>query len=131
MMELIGLMAGKLPMLGICLGHQALIAHYGGTIGRAEHVMHGKASDMVHDGSPLFEGMANPLSVARYHSLVGHVVPDCLHVPAKVDELPMAVVHPKDRAVGYQFHPESILTEQGAKLLNQTLNLLIKDVPLC
>ncbi|MBY6017226.1 aminodeoxychorismate/anthranilate synthase component II [Halomonas denitrificans] len=131
MMVLLEKLAGKLPILGICLGHQALIEHYGGKVGRADQVMHGKASAMTHDGSALFEGLPNPLSVARYHSLVGQRIPDCLRVPAQVDGMTMAVVHPQHRAVGYQFHPESILTEHGANLLSHTLTLLTEDRPLC
>ncbi|MBY5993840.1 aminodeoxychorismate/anthranilate synthase component II [Ferrimonas balearica] len=131
MMALLEKLAGRLPILGICLGHQALIEHYGGKVGRAEQVMHGKASAMTHDGSALFAGLPNPLSVARYHSLVGHRIPEALRVPATVDGMAMAVVHPEHRAVGYQFHPESILTEQGATLLTQTLELLTQDTPLC
>ncbi len=131
LMALLQRLAGKLPILGICLGHQALIEHYGGKVGRAPQVMHGKASAMAHDGGPLFAGLPNPLTIARYHSLVGLTLPDCLVVPASVDGLAMAVVHPQDRAVGYQFHPESILTEHGAALLSQTLELLTKETPLC
>ncbi|WP_067664398.1 aminodeoxychorismate/anthranilate synthase component II [Ferrimonas marina] len=131
LMALLDKVAGKLPILGICLGHQALIEHYGGKVGRAAQVMHGKSSAMAHDASPLFAGLPNPLTIARYHSLVGLTLPDCLHVPAQVDGMAMAVVHPQDRAVGYQFHPESILTEHGAALLSQTLSLLTQDVALC
>ncbi|WP_417345621.1 aminodeoxychorismate/anthranilate synthase component II [Ferrimonas sp.] len=131
MMRLIDLVAGKLPILGICLGHQALVEHYGGKVGFAGEVVHGKASPMTHDGGPLFSGMANPLPVARYHSLVAHTVPDCLKVPAKVDEMAMAIVHPQHRAVGFQFHPESILTLEGSGLLTRTLTLLTEDTPLC
>ncbi|WP_345337218.1 aminodeoxychorismate/anthranilate synthase component II [Ferrimonas pelagia] len=131
LMELLSLVAGKLPVLGICLGHQALIEHYGGRVGRAAKVMHGKSSPMQHDQSPLFDGLPNPLTIARYHSLVGLELPDCLHVPAQVDGMAMAVVHPEHRAVGFQFHPESILTEHGAALLSRTLDMLTKDAPLC
>ncbi|TKB49979.1 aminodeoxychorismate/anthranilate synthase component II [Ferrimonas sediminicola] len=131
MMRLLELVAGKLPILGICLGHQALVEHYGGRVGFAGEVVHGKASPMIHDGGPLFAGLANPLPVARYHSLVAEEVPDCLHVPAKVNTMPMAVVHPEHRAVGFQFHPESILTLEGSGLLTRTLTLLTEDSPLC
>ncbi|TKB58436.1 aminodeoxychorismate/anthranilate synthase component II [Ferrimonas aestuarii] len=131
MMALLKLVAGKLPILGICLGHQALVEHYGGKVSFAGSVVHGKASPMRHDNGPLFAGMDNPLSVARYHSLVAHEVPQCLHVPASVDEMPMAVVHNQDRAVGFQFHPESILTEVGSQLLTRTLTQLTEETPLC
>ncbi|WP_028117629.1 aminodeoxychorismate/anthranilate synthase component II [Ferrimonas senticii] len=130
LMDLIARCAGKLPMLGICLGHQALIEHYGGQVGRAAALMHGKSSPMQHDNGPLFAGMSNPLQVARYHSLVGLELPPSLEVVAEVDGMAMAVVHPSHRAVGYQFHPESILTEHGAQLLKQTLALLTGNQPL-
>ncbi|WP_298444237.1 aminodeoxychorismate/anthranilate synthase component II [uncultured Ferrimonas sp.] len=131
LMELIALCAGKVPMLGICLGHQAMIEHYGGKVGRAAQLMHGKSSPMQHDNGPLFAGLPNPLQVARYHSLVGLKIPAQLTVTAHVDEMAMAIVQPHDRAVGFQFHPESILTEHGALLLRQTLSLLTKEEPLC
>ncbi|SDK01569.1 anthranilate synthase, component II [Ferrimonas sediminum] len=131
MMTLLSLVAGKLPILGICLGHQALIEHYGGKVGFAGEVMHGKASPMSHDNGPLFAGMHNPLPVARYHSLVAHQVPECLTVPAQVGDMAMAVVHNQHRAVGFQFHPESILTQDGSELLTRTLNLLTEESPLC
>lgn len=131
LMELIALCAGKIPMLGICLGHQAMIEHYGGKVGRAASLMHGKSSPMQHDGGPLFADLPNPLQVARYHSLVGLTIPASLKVIAEVDQMAMAIVQPQDRAVGFQFHPESILTEHGAQLLRQTLQLLTTEDPLC
>ncbi|QIZ75871.1 aminodeoxychorismate/anthranilate synthase component II [Ferrimonas lipolytica] len=131
LMELISLCAGKLPMLGICLGHQAMIEHYGGKVGRAAQLMHGKSSPMQHNNSALFAGLPNPLQIARYHSLVGLEIPTALTVTAEVDGMAMAIVQPQDRAVGFQFHPESILTEHGAQLLRQTLTILTKEEPLC
>jgi anthranilate synthase component II len=86
--------------------------------------VHGKASPAVHDGTGVFQGLPSPLPVARYHSLVATQVPDCLKVIASTQEMPMAILHPEHRAVGFQFHPESILTTLGSTLLTQTLAFL-------
>ncbi|GLS84144.1 aminodeoxychorismate/anthranilate synthase component II [Paraferrimonas haliotis] len=124
MMALIERLAGKVPMLGICLGHQALVEHYGGTVDRAQQLMHGKASPTQHSGEGIFSGLANPLPVARYHSLVATHVPDCLTVSAVTDGMAMAIEHKDDPVVGFQFHPESIMTTKGSQLLIQTINQL-------
>ncbi|MCL1127155.1 aminodeoxychorismate/anthranilate synthase component II [Shewanella surugensis] len=124
MMQLIALLEGQVPMLGICLGHQALIEHFGGKIERANEVVHGKASPTLHQGEAMFAGLPSPLPVARYHSLVATRVPDCLDVIATTDNMPMAILHKAYRAVGFQFHPESILTTLGSQLLTQTLDYL-------
>ena len=128
MMALIAKVAGKVPMLGICLGHQAMVEYYGGTVARAPFVVHGKASPTFHDGTGVFAGLPSPLPVARYHSLVATHVPDCLQVIATTDAMPMAILHPEHRAVGFQFHPESILTTLGSTLLIQTLAFLTQDM---
>lgn len=128
MMALIAKVAGKVPMLGICLGHQAMVEYYGGTVARAPFVVHGKASPTFHDGTGVFAGLPSPLPVARYHSLVATQVPDCLQVIATTEAMPMAILHPQHRAVGFQFHPESILTTLGSTLLIQTLALLTQDM---
>ncbi|MCL2919555.1 aminodeoxychorismate/anthranilate synthase component II [Shewanella litorisediminis] len=124
MMALINLVAGKLPILGICLGHQALVEHYGGKVERAPSVVHGKASPTVHDGQGIFRGLPSPLPVARYHSLVATEVPDTLKVIATTEGMPMAVLQEEDKALGFQFHPESILTTLGSTLLVQSLEYL-------
>jgi anthranilate synthase component 2 len=118
---------GQYPVLGICLGHQAIIEAYGGKVGRAENVMHGKASLMTHDFTPVFKTLTNPLSIARYHSLVATSVPDCLQVIASIDRLPMAIIHPTDNMLGFQFHPESILTCDGSMLLSQAITYLTQN----
>ncbi|BFL84664.1 aminodeoxychorismate/anthranilate synthase component II [Shewanella baltica] len=128
MMALIAKVAGKVPMLGICLGHQAMVEYYGGTVARAPFVVHGKASPTFHDGTGVFAGLPSPLPVARYHSLVATHVPDCLQVIATTDAMPMAILHPEHRAVGFQFHPESILTTLGSTLLIQTLAFLTQEM---
>lgn len=127
MMELIGKVAGKVPMLGICLGHQAMVEYYGGKVERAPFVVHGKASPTFHNGQGVFANLPSPLPVARYHSLVATKVPDCLEVIATTDDMPMAILHPQHQAMGFQFHPESILTTLGSQLLTQTLAYLTQD----
>jgi len=132
LMSLIALCAGKFPMLGICLGHQALIQHYGGVIARAPEVVHGKSSNISHNQAGAFQDIANPLPVARYHSLVGSEMPAQLTMTAQVSlqtdneeiVLPMAIEHSEDAAIGFQFHPESILTTFGSNLLAQSLRHL-------
>jgi len=126
MIELIGLCKGQIPIIGICLGHQALIEQYGGVVGQAEQIMHGKSSLISHCGDRMFAGLKQPLSVARYHSLVGTSVPDSLEVVADFNGMCMAVYNEQDRVIGFQFHPESILTCEGAKLLETSLNLVTR-----
>jgi anthranilate synthase component 2 len=121
MPELLRTLRGRLPIIGICLGHQAIVEEYGGHVGQAGEILHGKASAVVHDGEAMFAGLSNPLPVARYHSLVGSNTPDELTVNASYNGMVMAVRHETDRVCGFQFHPESILTSQGARLLEQTL----------
>lgn len=121
MPELLQRLRGQLPIIGICLGHQAIVEAYGGHVGQAGEILHGKASAIGHDGHGMFAGMPNPLPVARYHSLVGSNIPTELTVNARFGEMVMAVRHDVHRVCGYQFHPESILTTQGARLLEQTL----------
>lgn len=117
--------AGKLPILGICLGHQSIGQAFGGKIVRAKQVMHGKTSPVFHQDSGTFEGLNNPVEVTRYHSLVidQESLPDCLEVTSwtqnedgSIDEI-MGVRHKTLDIEGVQFHPESILTEQGHELL--------------
>ncbi|RJT47565.1 anthranilate synthase component II [Rahnella woolbedingensis] len=121
MPELLKRLRGQLPIIGICLGHQAIVETYGGFVGQAGEILHGKASSITHDNEAMFAGMNNPLPVARYHSLVGSQIPDGLTVNARFGDMVMAVRHEEDRVCGFQFHPESILTSQGARLLEQTL----------
>ena len=124
LIELIGLCKGQVPMIGICLGHQALIEQYGGVVGQADEIMHGKSSLISHCGNRMFAGLTQPLSVARYHSLVGTQVPDSLEVVADFNGMCMAVYNADDKVIGFQFHPESILTCEGAKLLETSLDLI-------
>ena len=124
LMELISLVAGKVPMLGICLGHQAMIEHYGGKVERASQVVHGKASLTYHQASGIFNNLVSPLPVARYHSLVATEIPECLAIIATTGSMPMAISHKTHKSIGFQFHPESILTTLGSQLLIQTLSEL-------
>ena len=121
MPELLKRLRGQLPIIGICLGHQAIVETYGGFVGQAGEILHGKASSITHDNEGMFAGMNNPLPVARYHSLVGSQIPDGLTATARFGERVMAVRHDADRVCGFQSHPESILASQGARLLEQTL----------
>ena len=121
MPELLNKLRGKLPIIGICLGHQAIVEAYGGHVGQAGEILHGKASLVEHDGEGMFSGLPSPLPVARYHSLVGSQNPAGLTVNASFNGMVMAVRHDDERVCGFQFHPESILTTQGARLLEQTL----------
>ncbi len=112
--------AGQLPILGVCLGHQAIAQAFGATIVRAEEVMHGKTSAISHNGSGVFRGLNNPLTVTRYHSLLidPDTLPDCFEVTAWTDKQEiMGIRHRSLDLEGVQFHPESILSEQGHALL--------------
>ncbi|MBQ4847892.1 aminodeoxychorismate/anthranilate synthase component II [Pseudoalteromonas sp. MMG005] len=126
LLELIALCKGKFPMLGICLGQQALTQSYGGTIGHAGETVHGKSSIIQVEDHPVFAGLGAQFPVARYHSLMATSVPDTLTVIAQYENIPMAIYHVEDRVIGYQFHPESILTPDGAKLLKQTIDYLTR-----
>ncbi|MEJ8323249.1 aminodeoxychorismate synthase component 2 [Kosakonia sacchari] len=116
--------AGKLPILGVCLGHQAIAQVFGATIVRAAKVMHGKTSPVIHNGTGVFCGLNNPLTVTRYHSLVidPPTLPACFEVTAWSDsgEI-MGIRHREWDLEGVQFHPESILSEQGHQLLKNFL----------
>ncbi|MCX8663812.1 bifunctional anthranilate synthase glutamate amidotransferase component TrpG/anthranilate phosphoribosyltransferase TrpD [Gilliamella sp. B2840] len=121
MPELLKRLKGKLPIIGICLGHQAIVESYGGSIVPAGDILHGKASLIEHDEQAMFKGLPNPLPVARYHSLKGENIPKTLTINALCNNIVMAVRNDEDRVCGFQFHPESILTIQGVKLLEQTI----------
>lgn len=116
--------AGKIPILGVCLGHQSIGAAFGGNIIRSASLMHGKTSPINHDGRELFAGLPNPFLATRYHSLVidRPTLPDCLEITASVEngEI-MGIRHKSLKVWGIQFHPESILTEHGMDLLRNFL----------
>lgn len=121
MPELIQKLKGKVPMIGICLGHQAIVEAYGGTVAGAGEIVHGKVSMMAHQNHSVYHDLPSPIAIARYHSLVATSVPESLEVTAEVDGLVMSVVNEKDKVCGFQFHPESIMTTQGANLLANTI----------
>jgi anthranilate synthase component 2 len=125
LMALIKKCAGRIPMLGICLGHQALIEHYGGRVDRAEEIVHGKSSNITHKGIGAFKGIQNPLPVARYHSLIGKDIPQTLKIIAEYNGMCMAISKEDDAVLAFQFHPESILTTFGTPLLAQSIQYLL------
>ena len=128
-LELINKFAGKFPILGVCLGFQAIVQSFGGNIIGAQKIMHGKVSPVHHTSKSLFKGLKNPLNATRYHSLVAEktTLPDCFEVTAwtntesgDMEEI-MGVRHNSYPIEGVQFHPESILTEHGHQMLNTFL----------
>jgi anthranilate synthase/aminodeoxychorismate synthase-like glutamine amidotransferase len=125
-LDVIDRFAGRLPTLGVCLGHQAIGQYFGGKVVRAPVPVHGKPAEITHDGKTIFAGLGNPFAAGRYHSLVveRESLPDCLEVSAhSPDGLIMGLRHRKKKIEGVQFHPESILTEYGKKLLQNFLDL--------
>jgi para-aminobenzoate synthetase component 2 len=118
--EAIGQLGPKIPVLGVCLGHQAIAAVFGGKVVRADRIMHGKTSRIFHDGHSIFRDLDNPFEAVRYHSLIveRESLPDCLEISAWTErgEI-MGLRHRKHRIEGVQFHPESILTAAGINLL--------------
>jgi anthranilate synthase/aminodeoxychorismate synthase-like glutamine amidotransferase len=114
----------RIPILGVCLGHQCIGAAFGGRIARAPRLMHGKTSAIYHDGRGIFAGVPSPFEATRYHSLiVNQPLPECLAVTASTAEGEvMAVRHETSPIVGVQFHPESILTEHGKEILRNFLS---------
>ncbi len=124
--EAIEKFAGTIPILGVCLGHQAIGAAFGGRVVSAPKIMHGKTSEVYHDGRTIFEGLPSPFVATRYHSLVVSPddFPDCLEVSARTDDGVIMGLRHRDFAVeGVQFHPESILTEVGKTLLSNFVTL--------
>lgn len=124
LMQIIESFAGKLPMLGICLGHQALGLYLGGKVVRAPEIVHGKSSALEHTNQVCFKDLPDPLLVARYHSLVVTDLPASVQVIAKFQDLCMALYEPKLNMLGLQFHPESIITTYGQQILEQAIEAL-------
>jgi anthranilate synthase/aminodeoxychorismate synthase-like glutamine amidotransferase len=119
-LDMIGALAGSVPILGVCLGHQSIVQQHGGEIVRAERLMHGKTSMVSHDGQSIFEGLSNPFEVGRYHSLCAEEdsLPEALEITAQTNrgEI-MSVRHRSLPIEGVQFHPESVLTPEGDQLM--------------
>jgi anthranilate synthase/aminodeoxychorismate synthase-like glutamine amidotransferase len=125
-MDVIRHFTGRVPVLGVCLGHQAIGAVFGGEVIRAPYLMHGKTSLIHHDGRTIFEGLPNPFTATRYHSLIikRETVPDCLEISAWTEDgIVMGVRHREAVVEGVQFHPESILTSSGKDLLRNFIKL--------
>lgn len=128
-MEAITHFGGKLPILGVCLGHQSMAECFGGSVVRAERIMHGKTSPMSHDGKGVFTGLPDPFDGMRYHSLIVEEdnLPDCLEITCRTDEGELMGLRHKELSIeGVQFHPESILTPAGITLLK---NFMSSDYP--
>lgn len=119
-LEAIRYFAGKLPIFGVCLGHQSIAQVFGGDVVRAERLMHGKTSEMKHDGRTIFKDLPSPITATRYHSLIvkRETLPDCFEISAETDEGEIMAIRHKELAIeGVQFHPESIMTGDGKQLL--------------
>ena len=119
-LDMIGAFAGRVPLLGVCLGHQSIVQHFGGEIVRAPRLMHGKTSLAQHDNKTIYEGLSQPVEVGRYHSLCAEhaSLPDELEITARTDrDEIMGVRHRELPLEGVQFHPESVLTPEGDRLM--------------
>lgn len=127
-LEIIERFKGLIPILGICLGHQAIVQSYGGSIGAAKTIIHGKTCDVEFDinESQIFARLQSPFRAARYHSLAATNMPQQLKVIAHSGGDVMAVRHQSDKLLGFQFHPESILTPKGSQLMKQSLSWLVE-----
>jgi anthranilate synthase/aminodeoxychorismate synthase-like glutamine amidotransferase len=125
-LSMIAAFAGQIPVLGVCLGHQCLVSHFGGAIVRASRLMHGKTSPVRHDGRTLYEGLSQPFEAGRYHSLTAEraALPDVLEVTAETElgEI-MGVRHRTLPLEGVQFHPESVLTPEGDRLMQNFMRM--------
>ncbi|MFC4303133.1 aminodeoxychorismate/anthranilate synthase component II [Cohnella boryungensis] len=117
---------GEIPIFGVCLGHQAIGQAFGGEVIRADQLMHGKTSEIKHDGKTVFEGLPSPFTATRYHSLIvkRDTLPDCLEISAETEDgLIMGLRHKEYAVEGVQFHPESIMTDNGLRILRNFLSL--------
>ena len=125
-LDMIAAFAGRVPLLGVCLGHQCLVQHFGGDIVRAPRLMHGKTSLASHDGKTLYAGLSQPVEVGRYHSLCAEhgTLPDALEITASTDRDEIMGVRPRELPLeGVQFHPESVLTPEGDRLMANFLRM--------
>ena len=125
-LDMIEAFAGKIPVLGVCLGHQSIVQQQGGQIVRAERLMHGKTSMVKHDGKTIFDGLSDPFEVGRYHSLCAEeeTLPDTLEITAQTDRGEIMGVRHKTLSIeGVQFHPESVLTPEGDKLMTNFMRM--------
>ncbi len=130
-LSIIQTFAGRLPILGICLGHQSIVQHFGGKIGKAHSTVHGKAKNIELKQHPIFDNLPQQFRAARYHSLAAKSIPKQLKVIAftqdENQQEVMAVIHKEHKVIGFQFHPESILTTFGKALIKNTVEWLSKE----
>jgi anthranilate synthase component 2 len=117
----------KMPIFGVCLGHQVIVTYFGGKVGHAPKPMHGKPSRIVHNNEGVFAGIENPLQAGRYHSLCAVELPDCLEETASYEGVNMGVKHRDLPIYGVQFHPESILTPAGGKIIENVLRIAAEN----
>ena len=130
-MEAIRTFAGKIPIFGVCLGHQSIAQVFGGDVVRAEHLMHGKTSEIYHDGKTVFANLEQPITAARYHSLIvkKETLPECFEISAWTDDNEIMAIRHKELPVeGVQFHPESIITSYGKEMLRNFIETYSKKV---
>ncbi|MDR4229605.1 aminodeoxychorismate/anthranilate synthase component II [Bacillus mojavensis] len=130
-LEAIKHFAGKIPVFGVCLGHQSIAQVFGGDVVRAERLMHGKTSEIEHDGKTIFKGLQNPLVATRYHSLIvkSETLPSCFTVTAQTKEGEIMAIRHNDLPIeGVQFHPESIMTSFGKEMLRNFIETYRKEV---
>ena len=125
-LEAIGYFKDRMPIFGVCLGHQAIVEYFGGKIGHAPEPVHGKPSRVTHNEKDLFAGVENPLQAGRYHSLCALTLPDCLESTAEFEGVNMGIKHKTLPIFGVQFHPESILTPSGGKIIENVLEIAAK-----
>jgi len=119
----IGYFKDRMPIFGVCLGCQAIGQYFGAKVGHAPEPVHGKPSRIIHDQKGIFAGVENPLQAGRYHSLCVRELPDCLRLTAEFEGVLMGLEHKKMPIFGVQFHPESILTPSGGKIIENVLNI--------
>jgi anthranilate synthase/aminodeoxychorismate synthase-like glutamine amidotransferase len=122
----IGYFKDRMPIFGVCLGHQAIVEYFGGTVGHAPEPVHGKPSRVTHNEKDIFAGVENPLQAGRYHSLCATKLPDCLEATAEFEGINMGIRHRNLPIFGVQFHPESILTPSGGKIIENILEIAVK-----
>ncbi|RFB10930.1 aminodeoxychorismate/anthranilate synthase component II [Bacillus sp. HNG] len=129
-LETISHFAGRIPIFGVCLGHQSIAQAFGGDVIKAERLMHGKTSEIQHDGKTIFSGVEQPFIATRYHSLIvkKETLPECFEISAETEEGEiMAIRHKEYPIEGVQFHPESIMTTAGKQLINNVIELYIRS----
>lgn len=111
----------ELPIFGVCLGYQSMVQSLGGVVGGAPEIVHGKPSQIEHDGTGIFKGLPSPMTAGRYHSLMGTTIPDAFRVTARFGDIVMGIEHRERTVMGVQFHPESILTPYGGLMIKNVI----------